>query len=292
MTDLVERYRRHYGIPDSVELSLDQLRQHLIVELEVTQELLNSAPEERRATFEQGYERIYRELWWFNVADDVADPDQVDITGWIAMIGPPCRVYEVGSGQGTLARALARAGYEVVATDISSERGGQREPEERLTWGETDGVHLDEFADRGGFDAVISDQMVEHLHPDDFLPHLSSARLLLKPGGRYAFRTPHGPSGPYDASLPFGFPAPLGTHLREYSFGSRVALLRAAGYTRVLAERPTRRGPVASGRYANYLTFVEAQLDRLPLDVRRRVVKSLLRDKLAFRRNAILAGVR
>ncbi|MBJ7332405.1 MAG: class I SAM-dependent methyltransferase [Solirubrobacteraceae bacterium] len=291
MPDFVERYRRHYGVPDAVELSLDHLRHHLIVELEVTRDLLESEPEQRHHAFAEGYARIYRELWWFNVADDAADPGAVDIDGWRAMIGPPPRrVYEVGSGQGTLARALAQAGYDVVATDISSERGGARTGEPGMTWGETDGVHLDRFAEPGTFDAVISDQMVEHLHPDDFLPHLRSARALLKPGGKYAFRTPHGPSGPYDSSLPFGFPLALATHLREYCFSSRVALLRSAGYREVLAERPSREGPVPSAAYVRYLTFAEQQLDRLPLRLRRLVVKRLLRDRIAFRRNAILAA--
>jgi 2-polyprenyl-3-methyl-5-hydroxy-6-metoxy-1,4-benzoquinol methylase len=289
---LVERYRRHYRIPDSVDLTLDDLRHHLIVELEVTRALLASTPQARRNAFELGYERIYRELWWFNAADDTANPGEIDVAGWRAMIGPaPRRVYEVGSGQGTLARALARAGYDVVATDTSRERGGDRDDEARLTWGETDGVNLHQFAEQGAFDAVVSDQLVEHLHPDDFATHLDSARLLLKAGGVYAFRTPHGPSGPYDSSLPFGFPVALGTHLREYSFASRAAALRSAGYRLVQTERPTRRGPVASATYLSYLVFAEARLDRLPWAARRVVIKRLLRDGLVFRRNAIVAGL-
>lgn len=291
MTDLVKRYRRHYQIPDSVPLTQDHLRHHLIVEMEVTRELLASSPESRRETFARGYARIYEELWWFNVAEDAAGETAVDIRPWVAMIGPPCRVYEVGSGQGAMARALARAGYDVVATDISAERGGDRVAEENVTWGETDGVHLDRFAQPRSFGAVISDQMVEHLHPDDFVTHLRTARALLRPRGRYVFKTPHGPTGPYDASLPFGFPTALGTHLHEYSFGERVAALREAGYAQVLAERPSRGGPRASAGYARYLVEAETQLQRLPLPVRRQVVKRMLRDRLAFRRNAILAGV-
>ena len=294
MSDLLARYRRHYGIPGHVPLDLDDLRHHLVVELEVTRELLASAPESRRETFERGYSRIYNELWWFNAADEGA-ADRVDPSPWIKMIGPPPRrVYEVASGQGGLARALARSGYEVEATDITIERGGDRAPEPNLRWSTTDGVHLDHDAQPSAYDAVISDQFVEHLHPDDLIDHFRGASALLKPGGRYAFRTPHGPSGPWDSSLVFGFPVALGTHLREYGFAERVAALQAAGFATVMAESPglgqRRRGRVhPSARYLRYLLAVEARLAPIPLRTRRWLALRLLRGGL-FHRDAILVA--
>lgn len=292
MSEILTRYRRHYAIPESIELTEDDLRRHLIVELEVTRELLASSPEERADVFARGYARIYEELWWFNVAEDAAGVAAVDIRPWVAMIGPPCRVYEVGSGQGALARALAAAGYDVTASDINAERGGDREAEDGVFWAETDGVNLDRFAEPGSFDAVISDQLVEHLHPDDLVPHLRGAHALLRPGGVYAFRTPHGPTGPYDSGRAFGFASPLATHLKEYTFAERVAALREAGYARIVAEQPRCGGPRPSARYADYLVRAERQLGRLPLGVRRQVSNRVLRDGLLFRRNAILAGVK
>lgn len=92
MSNLLARYRRHYQIPDDVPLSYDDLRRHLVVELEITSRLLASTPEERPAVFAEGYDRIYRELWWFNAAEDASGSD-VDITNWVAMIGPPPRAF-------------------------------------------------------------------------------------------------------------------------------------------------------------------------------------------------------
>ncbi len=292
--DLVARYRQHYGIPDEVPLDLDDLRHHLVVELQVTRELLESTPESRRETFERGYSRIYRELWWFNAADEALGRG-IDPSPWMAMIGPPPRgVYEVASGQGGLARALAAAGYEVEATEITAERGGDRAPEPRLRWSTTDGVHLDRYAPGSAYDAVISDQLVEHLHPDDLIAHLRGVLALLRPGGCYAFRTPHGLSGPYDSSLVFGMPLALGTHLREYSFAERVAALKKAGFATVVAERPGfglpgRRRPHPSARYLRYLLTVEGWLERLPAGPRRAVIQRVLRGGL-FHRDAILAA--
>ncbi|MBJ7329210.1 MAG: methyltransferase domain-containing protein [Solirubrobacteraceae bacterium] len=291
MSDLLERYRAHYHVPDEIELTLDDLRRHLVVELDVTRELLASTPETRRETFAAGYERIYRELWWFNAIESAEASAPVDIRNWVAMIGSaPRRVYEVGAGEGRLARTLARAGYDVTATDISAARGGARDDEPGLRWEETDGINLHEHAETGAYDAVISDQVVEHLHPDDLVPHLRNARRLLRPGGCYAMRTPHGPSGPYDSSAAFGFPEALATHLREYDFRSRVAAFHAAGYTAVAAERPTRRGPKACAHYARYLCAADEQLMRIPFRARSLVVRRVLRDGVPFRRNAILTG--
>lgn len=291
--DLVARYRRHYGIPEAVPLDLDDLRHHLVVELQVTRELLKSTPESRRETFERGYSRIYRELWWFNAADEALGRG-IDPSPWMAMIGPPPRgVYEVASGQGGLARALAAAGYEVEATEITPERGGDRAPQPRLRWSTTDGVHLDRYAARSAYDAVISDQFVEHLHPADLIDHLRTVLALLRPGGCYAFRTPHGPTGPYDSSLVFGMPLALGTHLREYSFAERVEALTEAGFGSIGAERPafgwSDRGPHPSARYLRYLLAVERWLERLPAPPRRAIAHRVLRGGL-FHRDAILTA--
>lgn len=291
--DLLARYRQHYGIPETVSIDLDDLRHHLVVELQVTRELLDSTPETRRETFERGYSRIYRELWWFNAADESLG-QRIEPSQWITMIGPPPRtVYEVASGQGGLARALADAGYEVEATEITADRGN-RHPNPRLRWSATDGVHLDSYAPRSAYDVVISDQFVEHLHPADFSDHLRGVLALLRPGGRYAFRTPHGPTGPYDSSIVFGIPLALGTHLREYSFSDRVEALTEAGFCNIAAEHPGfgwpgRRRPRPSERYLSYLLGVERWLERLPVKLRRAIAHRLLRGGL-FHRDAILTA--
>jgi len=83
---------------------------------------------------------------------------------------PPARVLEIGAGGGELARALAGAGYEVVAIDPEP-RGPnvQRVPLDRLE------------ADAGSFDAAVAIVSLHHVEP---LAE-SCARLaeLLRPGG-------------------------------------------------------------------------------------------------------------
>ncbi len=226
--EVADRYRSNYGLAEQ-SVSAEQVAFHLDLEKRLTQELLVSTPANRWDVFERAYSDLYEQLPWL-----VDTGGEVDVARWSKLIGPaPRRVYEVGSGHGDLARALAEAGYVVTATDVSRERGGDRGRVARLTWAVTDGVNLAEHAAAASFDAVISDQLIEHLHPDDVAKHFSGARALLRPGGRYAFRTPHALTGPHDVSLVVEAAKPFGMHLKEYTCGELESVARAAGFSDV-----------------------------------------------------------
>ena len=69
---------------------------------------------------------------------------------------------------GTRKTYLASLGFKCRATEISHERGQKHVSESpNLSWDISDGVHLNRFEETNSFDIVISDQVVEHLHPDD-----------------------------------------------------------------------------------------------------------------------------
>jgi ubiquinone/menaquinone biosynthesis C-methylase UbiE len=65
---------------------------------------------------------------------------------------PPARVLEVGCGRGDLARALAEAGYAVVAIDPQAPDGAIFRQ-----------TRLEDFADEDGFDAVVASVSLHHL---------------------------------------------------------------------------------------------------------------------------------
>lgn len=160
-------------------------------------------------------------------------PRLVDAAG----IGPGQRVLDVAAGTGNAAIPAARAGAEVVASDLTPElfdagRARARAEGVELEWVEADAENLP-FED-GSFDVVISSIGVM------FAPyHQAAADELVrvcKPGGRIALLswTPEGmlgalfrTMGPFMPSPPPGAqPPPLWgseEHLREL-FGDRVEL--------------------------------------------------------------------
>ena len=83
----------------------------------------------------------------------------------------PARVLEIGCGDGRLARALDELSYRVVAIDPAAPQGAIFQA-----------VSLEEFADRGPFDAVLASRSLHHIH--DLAGGLSKLERLLVPGGR------------------------------------------------------------------------------------------------------------
>jgi SAM-dependent methyltransferase len=82
---------------------------------------------------------------------------------------PPCRVLEVGAGDGELAAALAAEGH--VVTAIDPEPGG----------GHVHGVALvDVKADPGAFEAAVAIRSLHHVHP--LAPSLERLADVLQPG--------------------------------------------------------------------------------------------------------------
>lgn len=285
MEALVERYRLNYGLASEEPLTEEQVRSHFELERRLADDLHASTPASRRQTFERCYSELYRELPWLNTANLVAD-----VGDWPALIGPsPKRVYEIGSGQGGLARALADCGYDVEATEITLERGRRRGEYPGVRWSETDGVYVDRFAVSPPYDAVVSNQVVEHLHPDDLLDHFRGVYSILRPGGRYAFTTPHVFTGPSDISRVFLLDHVVGMHLREYSHRELKPKLLQAGFSSVAAPfalpkkiRSTLGLPLRlSANYLRYLIGVESLLERLSTNSRASIVAHLVRPVFA-----------
>lgn len=279
-TDLVAAYKTAMCLRPDADITDEMVGQHWTLERQLTQELLASSGD-RRETFDRCYTRLFQELPWLNEWALAPEEANTDVLGdWARLIGPPPkRVYEVGSGGGRLITYLAEAGYDCRATEISTERGERlTDPHSRISWGTTDGVNLTKFEPADTFDAVISDQVIEHLHPDDLGRHLREARELLREGGKYIIGTPHRFDGPSDVSAVFGYTESAGMHLKEYTYAELVGQLRAAGYSDIrsalrLPARFRRKGVlggVSTPRaYLPYLRALEWPIGALPASRRK-----------------------
>jgi SAM-dependent methyltransferase len=97
----------------------------------------------------------------------------MDVAAFVEAQLPPttAHVLEVGCGEGELARALARLGYEIVAIDPRAPDGDIFQS-----------VSLKEFAGSGPFDAVVANRALHHI--PDLVGALDKMARLLRPGGR------------------------------------------------------------------------------------------------------------
>jgi ubiquinone/menaquinone biosynthesis C-methylase UbiE len=82
----------------------------------------------------------------------------------------PARVLEVGCGDGELARALDRRGYEVTAIDPRAPTGDLFRS-----------VSIEQFTDPALFDAVVANRSLHHIH--DLSRALDKVARVLAPGG-------------------------------------------------------------------------------------------------------------
>ncbi len=200
--------------------------------------MAESDPARRLALYREAYSRLYAEFL-------DGDPKR-DAFGWkpyhAAMLRPIARgrtVVDLGCGLGAGATDLARFARRVIGFEVDPsivERAarragalGARNVEFRaLRDGRMD-------MDDESVDAVISVDVAEHLHPEDFAALLAESFAALKQGGWMVVVTPHRSTGPHDISqyfLPRGAAA-QGLHLREYDFGSLAGALRSAGFRRI-----------------------------------------------------------
>lgn len=219
--ELTRRYKDNYAIPQDAAVLEDMILAHWRLEQDLTKQLLEATPENRWAVFERCYTTLYAELEWLNRLTGSAASDPARrYAAWPAVIGePPKDIYEIGSGKGELIAYLAHCGYRCKGTEITRERGEKHATKHpNLSWGISDGIHLSQFESRDSYDVVMSDQVIEHLHPADVTEHFLGVRSILRDGGKYVLATPHTLAGPSDVSRVFKCDKPMGMHLEEYSY--------------------------------------------------------------------------
>lgn len=178
---------------------------------------------------------------------------------------------EIAPGDCRFLAEVARGVKRAWGVDISDQRAAGWEMPESLRLVIYDGHDTREIPD-GSVDLAFSDQLLEHLHPDDMADHLRFVRRLLKPGGHYLFRTPHAGNGPHDVSAYF-CDEPEGFHLKEWTYGGLACVLQQTGFSRWQGFW-AKRGWRASLPFS-YFTGCEQALDPLPKKLSRPVSRWL-----------------
>lgn len=171
---------------------------------------------------------------------------------------------EFGAGDCRFSFAMCGLAGKVIAVDIADQIGPGVQRPSNFELVVYNGYDLD--LPENSVDTAFSDQLIEHLHPEDTEHHFRIVHRLLKPGGVYTFRTPHRLTGPHDVSRYFSERAE-GFHLKEWTYGELADLLKNLGFRSLEAYWFGRdrliRLPVLAFR------TTEAVLEHVPLAQRR-----------------------
>ncbi len=220
-------------IPHTETRSFERVKEHYRIEKELAARLRSASKDERRHLYTVVYDELFSRVSDHPQLTQKANAvlRQKEVAARLELISgylhPDVVYLEVGPGDCALAVAVAHRVRKVYAVDVSNEvAGGVRLPD-NLEFAISDGCSIPVPA--GSVQLAYSDQLLEHLHPDDAVEQLAGIYQALAPGGVYLCITPNRLSGPHDVSRYFDEVA-TGFHLREYTVGELTELFRRAGF--------------------------------------------------------------
>ena len=260
---------------DPAGRTIERIRFHYEIEKALAARLRTAPKAERRRLYSELYDELFKRVP--DHPQTVAKDATAQREAWVrdrmasvsGLLGGAKTVLEVGPGDCAFSFAIAPHVGEVIAVDVSSEITRHTAVPGNFRLLLSDGTSID--VPPGSVDLVYSDQLMEHLHPDDAMEQLKNIATAIRPGGAYLCRTPNRLSGPHDVSGHFTDVAE-GFHLREYSLHELARMLRDVG----LARQRILVGGL--GHYVNWplwpvLAF-ESVLEALPRVVRRGIARS------------------
>jgi SAM-dependent methyltransferase len=214
----------------------EQVREHYEVEKALAAQLRRGTAEERRQLYGRLYDEMYRRLPHHpqltrEVSAAETEHEISRQLNFLArFIGKDTTYLEIGPGDCALTFEVAKHVRHAIGVDVSAEVTSARRPRDNLELILSDGISIP--VPPGSIDVAYSNQLMEHLHPDDAHAQLLNLSRALKPGGIYVCVTPNRLTGPHDISRGFSVVA-TGLHLREYTNGELIDLFRECGFERV-----------------------------------------------------------
>ncbi len=249
-----------------------QLQEHYDIEKELADRLRHSTKEQRRTLYSSVYDEIFRrvphhpQLIRKQDAQQRAELTDHQLRLLRRFLSPSTVVLEVGAGDCSLSMRLAQIAKHVYAVDVSHEITKDQTMPPNCQLILSDGSNIP--VPPGSVDVAFSNQLMEHLHPDDARDQLRDIYKALAPGGTYVCITPNRLSGPHDISKFFD-PVATGFHLKEYTTRELAHLFRQIGFSKIWTT-PCIRSHHVPCPYALAIAF-EGLVRLVPSRTRRRI---------------------
>jgi ubiquinone/menaquinone biosynthesis C-methylase UbiE len=217
----------------------DRIIAHYALERTVADELRNSTRAERDAgLYQSAYDRLLNGLPDHPRktlhSGDRAARMQKYVERQAAMLAREVSAddvfMELGGGDCRVALLVAPRVAKSIVVDVSDALAPETVTATNFEFVKSFGIEIPLPSESVTF--IYSNQLMEHLHPEDAMEQLREVFRVLKPGGRYLCRTPSRITGPHDVSMFFSDVA-QGMHLKEYSYKELHAALKQAGFARL-----------------------------------------------------------
>jgi SAM-dependent methyltransferase len=250
----------------------EQLREHYEVEKELAHRLRNASRQERCDLYHSLYDELYQRVPHHPQLVRKLSPEEMTkaASEQLKFLGrfldKNTIFLEVGAGDCALSLKVAQFVKKVYAVDVSDEivKGLAPPPNFQLILSDGCSVPIPQHS----IGVAYSNQLMEHLHPDDACEQLQNIYRALMGGGVYICITPNRLGGPHDISKYFDTIA-TGFHLKEYTLAELNNLFQKVGFQKVRAYVGGR------GKYTSFPVFplilCEMLLSTLPYTLRRRV---------------------
>lgn len=253
-----------------------QITEHYGIEKELAIRLRNASKEERRRLYSSLYDELYRrvphhpQLTRRSSESRTRSAVRMQLKFLRRFLNKNVTFLEIGPGDCALSFEVSSCVKQVYAVDVSGEIAGASDTPRNFRLILSDGCNVP--VPTNSVDVAYSNQLMEHLHPDDAYEQLRDICRVLSPGGIYACITPNRLTGPHDVSKYFDVVA-TGFHLKEYTISELRNLMRKSGFSHVRAYLGAR------GTYVRFpvglLVFHENLLSGLPDAFRRPIAKFL-----------------
>ena len=242
---MVAQYPSIERFSHDVGLSADILVRSFALEKAFHHDMRTEAdPARRRVMYNELYTRvfeIYGAEFRINLEAEAGPKDAM-----VEMLRPELQgraILDIGCGAGEFLLSCARKvepsrllGIDVFAKDMDV---GER----HLRFRRADVIRFD-LGER--FDVVVTDNVMEHIAPQDVEDHLASIHNALEPGGLLMIFTPNRHFGPWDVTRILddtyaGNVPAQGSHLHEYTHAELAETLTHAGFVDLHAIHPKAR---------------------------------------------------
>lgn len=223
-------------IPKSEKRTIEQLREHYKLEKELAIRLRASDRKERRYLYGELYDELFRTISHHPMLILKKEPIKqlIKVSGRMSLLRkflkPEFIFLEIGPGDLSLSLEVSKTIKKVYAVDVSKKITKDIIIPKNLKLIISDGISIS--VPKNCVDFAYSNDLMEHLHPEDAFDQLKNIYMALTNGGKYLCITPNRLSGPHDISKYFDNIA-TGFHLKEYTVTELSKLFYKVGFSKI-----------------------------------------------------------